>query len=243
MPGVGFFYAGNLKSKWIFYALPLVFPTFAGLHMANIDYTKGPEDILIDLINDANPDNTLTLAQVALSTPSIVTDGTEVGPSFNNRKTKLTVSAIPGSGYSESVDVQYNRLHYRDVFPTTDADTIKYPVSTHTFDLADHTKLSDLVPQINQRYGLTLSADDFWEMPLPTFEGLPPYDDKFVKLEALPASKIFIGGVQLKVNPNPFDLANMPVTTLNGLVYPTWQVKFTNFVTETMDGGPGVAFW
>lgn len=211
--------------------------------MANIDYTQSPDQILLSLIKEDNPGKVLDLSLITLGGPSIVTVGDETEPSFNNRKTKMTVTAVNGSGYKDTVDVNYNRLHYRDVLPTVDPSTVRYPVSTDTFDLGTNTVLSDLLPDINATYGLNLAADDFWEVPLPTFEGLPPYDDKFVKLEAKPASKIFIGGVNLKVNPNPYDLANLPVTTLNGLIYPSWQVRAINFVNGTMDQGPGIAYW
>lgn len=211
--------------------------------MANLDYTKSPDQILLDLINEDNPGHTLTLAQVSLGAVSIVVDGSETEPSFNNRKSKLTVAATPGFGYADSVEVKYNRLHYRDIIPTDDPDTVRYPASTDAFDLLDRTLLSHLLPDINTRYGLNLVPDDFWDTDLPTFEGLPPYDDKYVKLEAKPASKIYIGGVNLKVNPNPFDLANMPVTVLEGLIYPSWQVRAINFVNGTMDQGPGIAYW
>ncbi len=212
--------------------------------MANQDFTKDPDNILLDLINVDNPGHTFTVAEVTLAVPTVVTTGSETDPSWLNRKSRLTVSAANGSGYADSVDVFYNRVAYRDVLTTTEADTVKYPVATETFDLLDRVNLSDLLTEINTRHALNIQPDDFWDMPLPTFTGLPPYDDAFVKLEAKTSSKIFIGGVQLKINPNPFDLANMPVTTLQGLVYPTWQVRAVNFVNGTMSGGgAGVAFW
>lgn len=211
--------------------------------MANSDYTKSPDQILLDLINTDNPDANLDLTEVTLSGPTIVTTGTETDPAYLNRKTKMTVTAVNGSGYKESVDVNYTRLHYRDVFTTADPDTVRFPVANRTFNLGSNTLLSHLLPEINATQNLNLQPEDFWDLPLPTFEGLPPYEDKFVKLEAKAESKIFIGGVMLKVNPNPYDLANLPVTTLSGLMYPTWQVKLVNFVDDVMDQGVGVAYW
>lgn len=212
--------------------------------MANQDFTKDPDSILLDLINEDNPGHSFTAAEVTLAVPVVVTTGQETDPSWLNRKSRLTVSAVNGSGYADTVDVFYNRVAYRDVFPTTDPTSVKYPVTTEGIDLLDRVNLSDLLEDINATHALNLQTDDFWDAPLPTFEGLPPYDDKYVKLEARPTSKIFIGGVQLKINPNPFDLANMPVTTLQGLVYPSWQVRAVNFVSNTMsNNGAGGAFW
>jgi hypothetical protein len=125
----------------------------------------------------------------------------------------------------------------------TEADTVKYPKTTEHFSLGENTALSHLLPQINSKYGVNLQPEDFWDTTLPTFEGLPPYDDKYVKLEAKPDSKIYIGGVLIKIDPNDYDLANMPVTTLGGLIYPTWQVRAVNFVNSVMDRGAGNAFW
>lgn len=211
--------------------------------MDQLDYTKSPDEILLTLINNDNPGKNITLAQVALATPSIVTTGDETEPSYLNRKTKLRASAIAGSGYAEYVDVQYNRLHFRDIMTATEDDTVKFPKTTEEITLGENTSLGQILPQINDRYGLNLQTSDIWDTMLPTFEGLPPYDDKYVKLEAKLDSKVYIGGVLIKINPNDFDLANMPVTTLNGLIYPTWQVRTVNFVSGTMDVGPGVSFW
>lgn len=211
--------------------------------MEQIDYTKSPDEILLTLINNDNPGKNITLAQVALATPSVVVDGSETGPSFNNRKTKLRVSAVNGSGYADYVDVSYSRIHFRDMLTPTEADTVKYPKTTEHFSLGENTALSHLLPQINSKYGVNLQPEDFWDTTLPTFEGLPPYDDKYVKLEAKPDSKIYIGGVLIKIDPNDYDLANMPVTTLGGLIYPTWQVRAVNFVNSVMDRGAGNAFW
>ncbi len=211
--------------------------------MAQIDYTQSPDEILLSLINNDNPGKNITLAQIALATPVVVTTGDETEPSFNNRKTKLRASAVANSGYSEYVDVNYNRLHFRDILTTTEASSVKYPLTTEAIDLGENTSLAELIPEINTHYGLNLQPEDFWNTTLPTFEGLPPYADKFVKLEAKPDSKVYIGGVQIKINPNPFDLANMPVTTLSGLIYPSWQARFVNFVSNTVDRGPGNTFW
>lgn len=211
--------------------------------MDQLDYTKSPDEILMTLINNDNPGKNITLAQVELATPSIVTTGDETDPSYLNRKTKLRASAVPGSGYAEYVDVQYNRLHFRDIMTATEDDSVKFPKTTEEILLGENTSLGQILPEINERYGLNLQTSDVWDTMLPTFEGLPPYDDKYVKLEAKLDSKIYIGGVLIKIHPNDYDLANMPVTTLQGLIYPTWQVRTVNFVSGTMDVGPGVNFW
>ena len=211
--------------------------------MANQDFTKDPDSILLDLINNDNPGHNLTVAQVSLAVPTVVTTGQETDPSYLNRKTRLTVAPVQGSGYKDNVNVFYNRVAYRDVLVTEETTAVRFPLTTEGIDLLDRTNLSDIVVDINILHGLNLTEDDFWDQPLPSFEGLPPYDVKFVKLEAKPTSKIFVGGVNLKINPNPFDLANLPVKILNGLVYPSWQARAVNFVNSTMDQGPGVAFW
>lgn len=211
--------------------------------MANSDYTKSPDEILLDLINTDNPGHNITLEQITLAPPSVVVTGTETDPSYLNRKTKVRVASVAGSGYTDYVDVTYNRIHFRDIITPTEDNTVQFPKTTEQFTIGTNVNLSDLVPQINSQYNINLQPGDYWNVPLPTFEGMPPYPESYVRLEAKADSKVYIGGVQIKINPNDYDLANLPVTTLSGLIYPTWQVRFTNFVSNTMDKGAGFTFW
>ncbi len=58
---------------------------------------------LLNLVNADNPiQQPLTAADITLSDPI-----EDIGPNWN---TKVTISAVPGSRYTGSVDVCYNRV-------------------------------------------------------------------------------------------------------------------------------------
>lgn len=191
-----------------------------------IDYTKSPDEILVQLINDEN-ETTLTIADLVLDTVAIAPDPIPDRPSFNNVRTSMGVSAAVNSGYTGGVTVKYNRVHLRTVFPTTDPDTVQYVQSTDAYLPGERTKLSDLLPEINAKYNINIRPEDIFDMDLPTFSGPPPYSDMYVRLEMKAASKVFFGAVNIKLLPGDWDLANLQFTELDGLVYPAWDIPET----------------
>lgn len=190
------------------------------------DYTKLPEQILLDLINNDNS-TSFQMGQLLFSAPTVrANDDGE--PSHNNRRTSIRVTAAEGTGYTNYVNVQYNRIHFRDVFEVANPDpAIEFPVAAMEFDLGENARLTDLIPEINTRYGLNLQASDFWDRALPAFDGPPPYADSFVRLESKPESPVFVGGVRLRIKPNDYPLdQRLPNNTLSGLEYDntSWMI-------------------
>lgn len=184
------------------------------------DYTKDPDEILVDLVNSENG-RSFTVNDLLLSNLAIAPDPVSGRETFNNVRTSLRIDAAPNSGYTNGVDIKYNRVNLRNVFPNNDDDSTRYPTSTDDgIKLEGRTSLVELLPEINERYQINLKPGDIYDLPLPTFDGAPPYDPVYIRFEIQSGHKIFIGGVQIQILPDTWDLSNLQFTELNGLYYP-----------------------
>lgn len=110
------------------------------------------QETIFDLIKKANPDAELDTAKVTLGEP-VVSTGT-----YN---TEITVVPVKNLGYVNKQTFQYNRidagLYFLNVLPKLLVESA--------------TTTADLLPVINEQYGLTLTEDDVWveqvgELPL-----------------------------------------------------------------------------
>lgn len=101
------------------------------------------QETIFDLIKKANPDAELDTAKVTLGEP-VVSTGT-----YN---TEITVVPVKNLGYVNKQTFQYNRidagLYFLNVLPKLLVETA--------------TTTADLLPVINEQYGLTLTEDDVW---------------------------------------------------------------------------------
>ncbi len=200
------------------------------------NYQLLPKNLVVGLVNTDN-DLSIPVDSVTLSTPEIV-ENLDGEPTFNNRKTKVTLTAIPGLGCINSKEVYYNRIHYRDIFPHIGGSIIQFPLATEALTLGENTTLAGLIPTINATHSVNLQETDFIERTLPTFDGFPPYlEAKYVLLEAKPEALIYIGGINLRILPNLFPLEDLPITTLSGFddmqIPAAWGVIF-NFVDNVL---------
>lgn len=166
------------------------------------DFTKSDVQILIDLVNAKTPNLALT--------PELVTFGLPTLNSENNRNTKVTITAVKGSGYKNFKDLQYNRVDYA-VIPG--ARSVEFPKG-------EALKLADMIPEINARYGINISANDFVDADLPVFADSVPNQKLDFVLTASAESLIYRGSVTFKLINEDLDLAVIisdPV--LDGLEY------------------------
>lgn len=167
-----------------------------------LDFTKDPNQVLLDQINHDNA-STLTLAAIAYGLPTAVT-GTNPNPD-----TQISLSAKTGSGYSGAVTVSYNRVQL---------STIPGSRPT-TFSLGSAKNISDLIPEINLAYQINLTVADYGDGPLPTFTGQPNETHPF-QVAALADSVVYEGVMSLTVHANDIPLATVITTqNLTGLVY------------------------
>lgn len=70
-----------------------------------INLSKTAQKNLIDLINAENQ-TALTTAEISVGVPAEFVDG----EGLNDRNTQVEITAVPGSGYTDSVMVRYYRL-------------------------------------------------------------------------------------------------------------------------------------
>jgi hypothetical protein len=134
-------------------------------------------DKLLQLLNETNdPLKTFTRINVGLvDVQSVEIDGPI---------TKVTVTAVPGRGYSGSVDVQYHRLDLSEVIAGKTVRSLNAMTPQIVIDL------------INSSLGLFLSVDDLLPFTTPTpEEGTAVVID----IEAAPDSPGFMGLTQITV--------------------------------------------
>nr|DAG31026.1 MAG TPA: Putative virion structural protein [Caudoviricetes sp.] len=140
------------------------------------------QETIFDLIKKANPDAELDTAKVTLGEPVVSTGA------YN---TEITVVAVKNLGYANKQTFQYNRidagLYFLNVLPKLLVETA--------------TTTADLLPVINEQYGLTLTEDDVWveqvgELPL---DGSAIEHGIFFRPECL----TWVGGFTVRVARKP----------------------------------------
>lgn len=114
------------------------------------DFTKSPQQIIVDMLNAANG-TFLKPEQLIFGIPQVNND-----PGAK-RNTKLVISGVAEQGVEGSIEIQYNRVHI---------DTVP-GVRSRTFERGARKDLSELVPLINGRYAINLTAEEYIDAPLP----------------------------------------------------------------------------
>jgi len=109
-------------------------------------YNKPSRAMLLDAINQQNGlmDNPLTWDQIASGYPE------EVSTPGADRNTRVLLYGITNAGYRGNVAITYNRIQMPILFQNIVPVVVTDPVQ----------KLSDLLPFLNDKYGLSLTADD-----------------------------------------------------------------------------------
>lgn len=148
-----------------------------------IDLTKLPEEILVQLINRDNKSK-LTTALVGFKTPA-------PAPSQAPRNTEVVVYAKRRSGLRGEVKVFYDRLNIVDIVGQSDI----------IFDLDEATRLSELIPDINQRYGINLTPQDYVDIDLsPTAGGFG--NTYSLAFHTAPESLVYFGSINFTIRTN-----------------------------------------
>lgn len=140
------------------------------------------QETIFDLIKKANPDAELDTAKVTLGEP-VVSTGT-----YN---TEITVAPVKNLGYVNKQTFQYNRidagLYFLNVLPKLLVETA--------------TTTADLLPVINEQYGLTLTEDDVWVEQV----GALPLDGSAIEHGVFfrPECLTWVGGFTVRVARKP----------------------------------------
>lgn len=166
--------------------------------------TKNSFELIIDLINAAN-NSTLDETKVSFGAPAPLTDD----PS--NHNTRTTVASVRGGGYVGSVNVTYNRLDIALLFNGIDV----------VIDVPDAVTTADLLPRLNEKYGLGLEVSDISDTNIDKSSGTGSYTHTLV---ISGGSYAYIGSLSLIVGAEPevgerLDTVIL-VNNLSGLLYP-----------------------
>lgn len=112
-------------------------------------YTKTSNEMLLDAINIENnlQNDPLTWNQIAAGFPEkVTTPGAD-------RNTRLLIYGLKQGGYKGTVTLQYDRISLPAIFRNVTPVVVTNPVQL----------LSQLLPQLNKAYGLSLDKDDILE--------------------------------------------------------------------------------
>ncbi len=121
--------------------------------MADWSYLKYPSrEAMLELVNDTNGfvgDDRLTFDQVTFQ-PPVAFDG---GPDIN---TKLVIESVEGVKYVGPVEIEAFRLDAGVLF---NGQIVK-------LDVEGAVTTADLLPRLNEKYGLALQASDIVDNPI-----------------------------------------------------------------------------
>lgn len=166
-----------------------------------MDLNKTGAAILVEQYNIDNPSVNLPAPAVTFNAPVA-----NNGPDSAQRDTKITMSAVPGSGYTGSVNLTYPRLDIE----TDIVDAADRPV---TFDEGEATRVAGIVAEFNTRFRVNLVAGtDYTDADLPEFDGTPN-ETKTFTLTMLASSLIYKGDIVITVALGDIDLQDATSAT------------------------------
>lgn len=161
-------------------------------------YNKPSTILVLDLINRDNNTN-VTFDDIFLYGVKRNNDGDPV------RDTRIECRAIEGSPYYGTQFFTYSRVDIGKYFE--DFGTVRITP-------ANQKKISDLLPDLNERFELALQAEDIYDDDLGDY--VPPFAVKIVPKEH---NFAWIGKLEVVIADTAFELGNVLVNNkLNGLV-------------------------
>lgn len=169
------------------------------------DYTRDEIDVVIDLIRRDNSNKALSNVMVTFGNPNVFTPTEEI-----NRNTMVVGTARPGFMYRNSQSFYYNRV------PLT--KFVEPGVTNLDFDPDGKLKISDILPELNERLNINLEADRIIDSGLPVLGDQEVSVD--VQIQVLPTSMVYLGNLLVKLKRADNDLVvAIPDPILDGLVY------------------------
>ena len=173
----------------------------ANTRLAAYDLTKPAEEIVVALINN---DNGTTLK------PGAFTFGQPKELTTPGHNSQVKISAAPRSGYSGSKLITYNRINLADVPDGQSTD----------FDLTTATRVADIIPTFNERFGVYLRQGDYIDGPLPVSTDLIPNEELSFDVVADQQSLIYYNQVSLRIKRDGVSLKKLiRKVVLSGLQY------------------------
>jgi len=161
------------------------------------DFTKSPEEVVIDLINFDNGKNftpaTLRIVDVPLAIP-------KSPPIFRN--TEIVVTAPVAVKKRGQARLWYNRIDLNTV-PANRSTVFETPTKI--------TKLSEVIPAVNERYRINLTPADYIDVPMTVLD----FEPVKVTIQTAPHSLVYIGYLEIDVVALPVDVPPIGSVFLN----------------------------
>lgn len=190
-------------------------------------YNKPSREMLLEAINKQNNTN-LTWNQIASGYPEIIqSEGAE-------RNTRVLLYGLNGQGYKGTVNIEYDRIDMPTLFRGLVPVVITNPKD----------KLSDLLPFLNEKYGLSLIADDIvdqsvkdlgdsWLLDVAIKPGCLAWQGGFTLRFAkfIPDLKDIIADVDLSVIIAPYSVGPKPHAEYVAYGY-DWSELSTSFTKD-----------
>lgn len=169
------------------------------------DFKFTSQELVLAMVNAANSLR-LDLNRVEFVDP-VPTSGTH--------NTQATMRAKAGGGFEGSFPIKYNRLDFNVLFSA-------YPI---ILDPEEYVTSDQLLPIINEDYGLKLQADDI------VIESVSIVNDKYV-LKASANSIAWFGQTEVSFRVDITAVSNFPVTELNGVFMPAYVPYEFTFIAN-----------
>lgn len=172
---------------------------------------RAARTLIIELINSANPGSNYVENDFLWGIPQ-----TSLRENIAcNTELKLTGNPLNQRTGVESI--WYNRMHLNLIFGGSDVDVI--PPS-------DAVYLSDVIEEINDKFGIYLTADDYDDVVLPVVTS--NMEPRTVLLSAKPGSLMFTGSSEIKLGHWGLDVSEVAASSTD--------VYFVNY-DEALTGG------
>lgn len=148
-----------------------------------LDISKPAHQILMEAINEENR-TSFDYLDFDFGVPEPAT------LERSDINTKITITPKVGSPYYNSRTIYYRRMDLAEIYASKQIE----------IEVGIRTELSELIDEINDFYGINLTADDYVPSGLPTPDPLDPGARLTVFLQAKMDSVLFMGGAQVILN-------------------------------------------
>lgn len=178
-------------------------------------YGKTARQMLVDLINEGNPDLPFDIdtTNFDFTSPVVYTDPD------GDHNTRVRVIAKPESPYVGNVLLTYRRLDLGDLFQGITPVVHRWIENSYDGYGSQNIQLHDLLPLYSKKYGITLEPSQIVSRTMYESYGVP--DGRPVQLTATADSLVFIGRTDVLWRLGKRTLGDLiQVDELDGREYP-----------------------
>jgi hypothetical protein len=176
-------------------------------------YTKTAKQMLVDLINEGNPNLPFPIndTDFDFTLPETITDP------GNGHNTKIRVIAKPNTNYIGNIVVTYRRLNVGFLFRNMTLEVQKWVANSGQAS-GNLIQIDTLLPLYSEKYGIPFTVGEWTNAWLTGYNGIR--GDAFT-LSPTSSNLVFIGTIQAKWFVGERTLESLlPVDVMGGRLYP-----------------------